>query len=249
MIDYGCEEHDWKYERGCAVCHGCGLVNNEDLQLVEELTYFENIKTKRYKLTSDMKRFLKLDSRIKYQLRKNYLLNGLLDVLAEIDISMTQKQMIINHVNKLNPKGWKDVFDYFILTIIKFEIPITNSTLLRVLKGYKLGKKAFEDFKYKQRSYDWYIWKLLSKLDFLKATEKTNIYKRVRTRYLFIMDKTIGLDPTALIGAICHHIIKISYGNRKKKNYVSPKKRYAEVFDINRTIYKNYKGKGYLNEI
>ena len=244
---YGCKEHTWKYERGCAVCRECGLVNDDDLRLSEEFSYFEESKSKRFKLTSDIKRFLKLDRRIKYQIRKNYLLDGLLDVLAEIDISMIQKQMILNHVNKLNPKGWKDVFDYFILTIIKFEIPITNSALLRVLKGYKLGKKAFEDFKYKQRSYEWYIWKLLSKLNFLKATERTGIYKRVRKKYLFIMDKTIGLDPTALIGAICHHIIKITYGNRKKGNYISPKKRYAEVFNINRTIYKNYKEKGYLD--
>lgn len=245
-MDYGCDEHDWVYERGCAVCRECGEVNEEDLYLAKSKTLFEDVKTKSYKLNSNTKRFLKLDKRIKYQIKKNYLLDGLLDVLAEIDISMIQKQLIINHVNKLRPKGWKDVFDYFLLTIIKFEIPITNSALLRVLKKYKLGKKAFDDFKYKQRSYDWYIWQLLAKLDFLSEIEKTSLYKRVRKRYLFIMDKTIGLDPTALIGALCHHVIKITYGDRSKKNYVSPKKRYAEVFNINRTIYKNYKGKGYL---
>ena len=113
-----CKEHDWKYERGCAVCTECGLVNEGDLQLVSNFWGFEDVKTKHYKINSNTKRFLRLDKRIKYQLRKNYLLSGLLDVLAKIDISMVQKQLIVNHVNKLKPKGWKDVFDYFILTII-----------------------------------------------------------------------------------------------------------------------------------
>ena len=166
-MEYGCKEHDWVYERGCAVCRECGIVNEEDLQLATTKAIFEDIKIKPYKSSSTVKRFLKLDKRIKYQIKKNYLLDGLLDVLAEIDISMIQKQLIINHVNKLNPKGWKDVFDYFLLTIITFEIPITNSRLIEVLSKYKLGRKAFEDFKYKQRSYDWYIWKLLAKLKFL----------------------------------------------------------------------------------
>jgi len=243
-----CKKHHWIYQRGCAVCDKCGLVNEEDLQLVRSSRHFEDIKIRKYRSTSNTKRILKLDKRIKYQLKKNYLLDGLLDVLAQIDISMVQKQLIINHVNKLRPNNWKDVFDYFILTIIKFEIPITNSKLLDVLKDYKLGKKAFEDFKYKQRSYEWYIWQLLSKFSFMSNEEMTEIYKRVRKQYLFIIGKTIGIDPTALIGALCHHIIKKNYGDNKKKNYVSPKKRYAELFNINRMVYSNYKRKGYLDD-
>ncbi|KKK86550.1 hypothetical protein LCGC14_2762140, partial [marine sediment metagenome] len=128
------------------------------------------------------------DKRIKYQIKKNYLLNRLLDVLAEIDISMIWKQLIVNHVKKLNPKCWKDTFDYFILTIIKFEIPITNKALLRVInklqtKTKEIAKKSFEGFKYKQRSYDWYIWQLLSKFDFLSNRKMTEIYIKIRKQY------------------------------------------------------------------
>jgi len=247
-----CEEHDWKYERGCAVCRECGLVNEEDLQLVRSSWRFGDVKRKPYKINSNTKRFLRLDKRIKYQYRKNYLLSGLLDVLAEIDISMIQKQLIINHVNKLKPKGWKDVFDYFILTIIKFEIPITNKALLRVINNLytttkEIAKKSFEGFRYKQRSYEWYIWQLLSKFKFLSNERMTEIYKRVRKQYLFIMSKTIGIDPTALIGCLCYHIIRELYGNKDKGKYVSTQKRSVGHFNTNLESYYNYKNKGYLD--
>ena len=248
-----CKKHDWIYERGCAVCRECGLVDDENLQLVRSSRQFQDVKIRRYKSTSDTKRIIRLDKRIKYQLKKNYLLNGLLDVLSKIDISMEQKQLIINHVNKLRPKGWKDVFDYFILTIIKFEFPITNKALLRVINNLytttkEIAKKSFEGFKYKQRSYEWYIWKILSKFDFLSNEEMTEIYKRARKQYLFVIGKTIGIDPTALIGVLCYHIIRELYGNKDKNNYISTQKRSVRHFNTNLESYYNYKEKGYLDD-
>ncbi len=243
-----CEKHEWKYERGSAVCGVCGLVNEEDLQLVSGFGFVEEkeVRTKG-KISPSTRRAIRLDKRIKYQIKKNYLLSGLLDVLAEIDISMVQKQLIVNHVKKLNPKNWKDIFDYFILTIIKFEIPITNKAMLRVLKKYKLGKKAFEDFKYKQRNYDWYIWKLLANLKFLIVEEMMVIYKQVRVQYNYVLSKTIGIDPTALIGCLCYHVVRKKYGDNSKKSYISPKYRNMGFFNINRKTYQNYKERGYFN--
>ena len=243
---YGCEKHTWKYDRGCAVCTECGIVEEADLQLVKSSRGFGDPKIKPYKINSNFRRILKRDKALKSELRKKYLLDGLIEVLTKIDISMEQKQLIINHVNKLQPKGWKDVFDYFILTIIKFEFPITNKALLRVLKEYKLGKKAFDDFKWKQRSYEWYIWKILSKIKFLKDTEKTTIYKRVRKQYLYVLGKTIGIDPIAFIGCLCYHIIRELYGNKDKDNYVNAQKRSVRYFNTNLESYYNYKKKGYL---
>ena len=240
---YGCKEHDWIYERG-----ECGTVNEEDLQLVKGYGFVEEKEVRiKGKVSPGILRAIRLDKRIKYQIKKNYLLAGLLDVLAEIDISMVQKQLIVNHVKKLNPKNWKDIFDYFILTIIKFEIPITNKALLRVLKGYKLGKKAFDDFGYKQRNYDWYTWKILANLKFLIVEEMLVIYKRVRNQYNYVLSKTIGIDPTALIGCLCYHIVRELYGNKNKKPYISPKYRNMGFFNINRKTYQNYKERGYLN--
>ena len=252
MSKYGCKEHYWKYERGCAVCHGCGLVNDEDLQLVRSFKQFEDLKTKTFKVGSLTRRALRLDKSIKNKIKKNYLLNGFLDVLKEIDISMVQKQLILNHVKKLNPNNVKDVFDYFILTIIKFEIPITNKALLRVINNLQtttkgIAKRSFEGYKYIQRNYEWYIWQLLSKLDFLTDIEKTTIYKRVRKQYLFIMNKTIGIDPTAFIGCLCYHIVKELYGNKDKNNYVNTRKRSVGYFNTNLGSYYNYKKRGYLN--
>ena len=246
---YGCEKHEWKYDRGCAVCTECGLVNEDDVQLVSGAVYYIETnegKQKKQKVSPDIKRAINIDKRIKYQIKRNYLLAGLLDVLAEINISMVQKQLILNHVRKLNPRNMKDVFDYFILTIIKFEIPITNKAMLRVLKNYKLGKKAFDDFKYKQRDYSWYIWKLLSKIKFLSDEGNAEIYKIVKERYDYVLSKTIGIDPTALIGCLCYHVIRKKYGNRSKKCYVGPKHRHMKFFNIYERIYNNYKKKGYL---
>ena len=247
---YECKEHHWIYDRGCAVCDECGLVNEDDLQLVDGgFVHIETSegKRKKEKVNPSTRRAINLDKRIKYQIKKNYLLSGLLDVLTEIDVSMVQKQLIVNHVKNLNPKNMKDIFDYFILTIIKFEIPITNKAMLRVLKKYKLGKKAFNDFKYKQRNYQWYVWKLLSNLKFLKGTETTDIYKKVIWRYNYVISKTIGIDPTALIGCLCYHLIKERYGNKEKIYYIGPKHRNMEFFNINSTTYLNYKERGYLD--
>jgi len=245
---YGCKEHKWTYERGSAVCIECGIVNDEDLQLVNKVEYIEIKQTKeKGKISANTIRAIKLDKRINYQDKKNYLLAGLLDVLAEIDISMVWKQLILNHVKNLNPQNMKDIFDYFVLTIIKFEIPITNTAMLRVLKKYKLGKKAFEDFKYKQRKYEWYVWKMLSNLSFLSPRGKTYIYKLVREQYNYILSKTIGIDPTALIGVLCYHIVRKKYGDNKRDWYISPKYRNMGFFDINRKTYQNYKERGYLN--
>lgn len=244
---YECDEHKWIYDRGSAVCTECGLVNEDDVQLVNGYVYIETKGGKRKeKINSRTRRAIKLDKRIKYQIKKNYLLDILLDVLAEIDISMIQKQLILNHVRKLNPKNIKDIFDYFILTVIKFEIPITNKAMLKVLKGYKLGKKAFDDFKYKQRNYDWYAWKLLSNLKFLLGVEMARTYKEVIERYRHIINKTIGIDPTALIGSLCYHIIREKFGDNSKSCYVDPRYRNIELFYINRMTYNNYKKKGYL---
>ena len=245
---YECKEHHWIYDRGSAVCDECGIVNEDDLQLVNGYVYIETNEGKRKKetLSSNITRSINIDKRIKYQLKRNYLLAGLLDVLAEIDISMVQKQLIVNHVKKLNPRNIKDVFDYFILTIIKFEIPITNKAMLRVLKNYKLGKKAFEDFKYKQRDYNWYIWKLLSNIKFLSDEGNADVYKVVKEQYDFVLSKTIGIDPTALIGCLCYHVIRKKYGNNSKKCYVGPKHRHMKFFNIYERIYNNYKKKGYL---
>jgi len=229
------------------VCTECGLVEEDDLQLVGGFVYIETKEEKRKeKISSRTRRAIKLDKKIKYQIKKNYLLEALLDVLAEIDISMVQKQLIFNHVRKLNPKNMKDIFDYFILTIIKFEIPITNKAILRVLKGYKLGKKSFDDFRYKQRNYDWYVWKLLSNLKFLWGIEMARTYKEVIERYRHVIDKTIGIDPIALIGCLCYHVIRKNFGDKIRSSYVSPKYRNMGFFNINGATYQNYRERGYL---
>jgi len=247
-----CEVHEWKYERGSAVCSVCGLVNDEDLQMVSGFGYFEEKEKVVGKISSHLQRAIRLDKRIKYQIKKNYLLAGLLDVLAEIDISMVQKQLILNHVRKLSPKNVKDVFDYFILTIIKFEFPITNKALLRVINKLPtttkaIAKSSFEGFKYKQRSYEWYIWKLLSKLKFLIVEEMLVIYKKERDQYNYVLSQTQGIDPTALIGCLCYHVVRELYGNKGKKNYVSTQKRSIGYFNTNLENYYNYKERGYLD--
>jgi len=248
-----CDDHQWNYERGCAVCTECGIVDEEDLHLVRSSKQFEDLKTKKFKVGSLTRRALKLDKSIKHKIKKTYLLNGLLDVLKQIDISMVQKQLIINHVKKLNPLNVKDTFDYFILTIIKFEIPITNKALLRVINKLQtttkeIAKRSFEGFKYIQRKYDWYIWQLLSKFDFISSKRTTEIYKRVRTQYHYILSQTQGIDPTALIGCLCYHLVKEFYGNNKdKKNYISTRKRSVGYFNTNLESYYNYKKRGYLN--
>lgn len=211
-----CEHKNWIFKDGYKVCTDCGEIDDEEIQIMSYKNIEEEnvVNIPQVKLSGDMKRRLLLDKHygnpnVKWIIGEIWWVDQKIkQLINSFDLSNKVKKSLESYIRLKNPENNEDIIKSFLNYVKNKNLPITNAEIWNVIKELREGKVIFKEEIIPNRDYSFYIYKILSRFDFIKGEKMQQYYNIIKKQYDIVLNSRFSnIHKTKLIEALCYFFI------------------------------------------